>query len=1278
MPTDLEPVTDAPADLVPVDAPQAPFVPQGDVLSFDYGQVPHTNWPGVYRGGFGPEQQAALEKVAAGSANPEESKHHAINRAYLHSQMPSIGQDTMDANWQSVKDAYAKNALGLDVKGITDTRLHNEIAKGFGDEQGEIKPWTLADRMKSPVFQTSKATSDFFNSDFWQSVNKPLAELPDAPKDLPDIPAMGLGNPALAGAVWNGLKPAIEGVESPLGIATLGSTVLEHQGLRLLAETYPQARVALAGMTGIFTGLMAHSAIKGAPEHLAVINDPKASFQDKIEAGTKLAADAGMTLLGAVGTAIESLPLMRQKALVEALPGKNPAEAAQVLREEAKQDLFYHQEELTGSGREKISTTLADLVGTEVRYSGYSGKLIRDAEGNFVVLREISQKGQSNQVEVEGTGKDPTQNADIIGVVPEAGWKSAARDIPLLEAAHALDKLSTTPERQMAKVNRELQGKIDKLPTAQTPDTTKPIGIKNETINAELKSMGLPEPTKEEALTFKGIVEQTAERVKQDPEAGSRLVAELKGSPRAPTADENVLLGFEANRRRVARNEAETAYNEAQKTGDQSAINRAELVRAASRDSFKEAADLADLAGTKSGQSLAFRKVMLREDYSYAGIERRFENANEGKPLKPEDQAKIKELSSKIAELEKAIASGERLPPRRPPPPNKVRAYLSEQAKAARERIKSRAAKGASRMGADPADAADAIIVGADYIAKGFDKFAEWSGEMLREFGEVIRPHLQAIFDHAKEARADAARLGAFKTRTAKAIEGEQTRLKTGDFSKEPRRPIPLDREAQQMRDDLQRLRRMTDLEERRIAAQAAPRMEKLRTGFQKIVRAGALSYPSVVLKLGSAAMGRFIVTPVEQLAGYGFTKLLPEAVTSKARFEAVPTFKGLLESEVKALAEGLTTGVKGSIDLLKNRDTDLSVRLAKELHDHGILDYIGKIHEAIKNPAKVADFNRRFTLAMAADAKMGIDVTHPVEQLRIAHESYEYAQRSVFLQDNGMVNAYKAAIRSLEAKQKSTGQSSPALKLLSTVIQAELPIVKVPTNVVAEISEYVSGSLQGPARLAWEYAKGIKGLTYGEADTILRQFKKGAIGAGVLLLGYYQADKIGGFYQRGEKRKTGDVEAEKIRLGSADVPKQLLDSPLFDVLQYGATVNRVSGQLIKKAGGNPKGPLRGLFAASVGLVDEVPFIRGMEFSKFSDWNSFLNAADAKAASILIPGAFAWTAAQLDKKHPFHLLESPTSRKADNLGQALEKNIPGLRQHVPAKDRDPWTSYRNQ
>lgn len=79
-------------------------------------------------------------------------------------------------------------------------------------------------------------------------------------------------------------------------------------------------------------------------------------------------------------------------------------------RETAEQAVNY-----AGAKLEPEKAALADLVGQDVEYSGYKGKLIRDEDGNFGVLQPVTD-GSPNFVEIADTGKDGTKVAKDLGI----------------------------------------------------------------------------------------------------------------------------------------------------------------------------------------------------------------------------------------------------------------------------------------------------------------------------------------------------------------------------------------------------------------------------------------------------------------------------------------------------------------------------------------------------------------------------------------------------------------------------------------------------------------------------------------------------------------------------------------------------------------------------------------------------------------------------------------------------------------------------------------------
>jgi hypothetical protein len=93
---------------------------------------------------------------------------------------------------------------------------------------------------------------------------------------------------------------------------------------------------------------------------------------------------------------------------------------------------------------------LANLIGTTVEYQGYTGTLVRDAEGNFMVLPPTRPNSKPFWIEVAGTGKDPSKMASEVAIVPtqppNMDPKAApAVAVPGVPAARAPGELSKVP-----------------------------------------------------------------------------------------------------------------------------------------------------------------------------------------------------------------------------------------------------------------------------------------------------------------------------------------------------------------------------------------------------------------------------------------------------------------------------------------------------------------------------------------------------------------------------------------------------------------------------------------------------------------------------------------------------------------------------------------------------------------------------------------------------------------------------------------------------------------
>lgn len=530
---------------------------------------------------------------------------------------------------------------------------------------------------------------------------------------------------------------------------------------------------------------------------------------------------------------------------------------------------------------------------------------------------------------------------------------------------------------------------------------------------------------------------------------------------------------------------------------------------------------------------------------------------------------------------------------------------------------------------------------------------------------DALRQHLD---EHSrpikgKERAADPADIASMKQevedlrrsmRTEDTLTDLQEQIRTGDFKSASRpepRPVPKDVQLGQIK--IARARQQI----RKMVEDARPktlgeRISKAVTGW---VRFGALSYPTVLAKLSAAATIRTLSTPIEQAIGLGISKALPRLAEAAPR-EGVTSAKTALGAEAAAQVRMWTEGMRGSWDMLRNRRTNLELLHGKDDLPPELTDYLGRLHGALKNPVKEAEFARALSLRTEHALRTGVDIADPIQQIRLSNESYQDANRAIFMQDNKVTDAWKRAVRALEEPSKATGKPTAA-QYLAMVAKADMPIVKVPINVVAETTEVLTGMLTGPARAALAYARGIENLKPVEADAIMRSMKKGSIGASLLLLGFFNPSKVGGYYQPGERRKTDEPKPGDI----GPVPHLLLHNPFMEAVQFGATIRRVADAKYLKRQPDPNGLLSGTAAAALGLLEEVPFVRETEgISKVLDPRTRDNAVGSWISSKAIPGVIQWTAKQTDRD-----ASGPVHRHPAGVIESLKAAIPSLRQSVP-------------
>ena len=272
------------------------------------------------------QQKAAFGQLDKVSQNPKEDRARSINQLWA-AKRTGLDPKIIESNWPAVKQTIAKEEFGIDSKeDMPDTALYGTIAKRYEPAE-EGNPWAI------PIVKGMAALHDL--SQWHKNVgSKPLMELPDVPnpEKLPNVPIPGLipGMPTMtvreAGYTWNLVKPQLEGMESPEGIASL----VGFGAVGKMAESIPEAGQTLKAMSGVFAVVMAKAAKDGQAEIERIKKDPNHTTMDVAKAYASQAGNIFGTLLGAFGVVHEVVP-----GAVKEAEGKPISEAPEAIVAEA-------------------------------------------------------------------------------------------------------------------------------------------------------------------------------------------------------------------------------------------------------------------------------------------------------------------------------------------------------------------------------------------------------------------------------------------------------------------------------------------------------------------------------------------------------------------------------------------------------------------------------------------------------------------------------------------------------------------------------------------------------------------------------------------------------------------------------------------------------------------------------------------------------------------------------------------------------------------------------
>ena len=536
---------------------------------------------------------------------------------------------------------------------------------------------------------------------------------------------------------------------------------------------------------------------------------------------------------------------------------------------------------------------------------------------------------------------------------------------------------------------------------------------------------------------------------------------------------------------------------------------------------------------------------------------------------------------------------------------------------------------------------------------------------VLRDRLDAMRETYRQLKEAAEPKKTpEQMALDRFKSYTKKRITDMEGRLKAGDFSKEPPKKTILDPEANELKIKSEKLRNQVDEEIAKQEYNNRSTPEKALHVFSKWRRAALLSGIQVFGKLGAAAMSRMGVTPIEELTG-GVLSKVPgiSSIADRAPFEGKPS----LSAEVKALSQ---VWQKATLDdvwsELKNGKISLDYLYGDESGrgkmPPSALDFIGNLHGAVKVLPKRAEFFRRLEIGTQWAQDHNLDINDPKVQSAVAAGSYQESLRAIFMQDNVVATTWSIAMNYLHSR----GVGGQALEAAGRTM---FPIVKVPTNIIAETLQY------NPANLAYQTVRLIQtlfdenrmgksamdNLTMHDMDNIMRGLKKGTVGLALLGIGYSLRDQIKGYYGANakDKKKLGTMT-----IAGVEIPAFLQESPAFATLQMGATMGHVWDHYQVK--GQAGGFVAGAGFATYGVAQRLPFLdtpaRMAEQTRTPEALGVF--AGSLASSIAVPAAVQQVAKWTDREGN-EAADAGHARKPTTATEAVEMGIPGLREDVP-------------
>jgi len=815
----------------------------------------------------------------------------------------------------------------------------------------------------------------------------------------------------------------------------------------------------------------------------------------------------------------------------------------------------------------------------------------------------------------------------------------------------------------------------DELPFIEEEGDNEFTSTKNEVTKQKVEDSGL-RPAMEEAARDFGSVWKDAQKKLSKGFDIEGLLKGLAKKPRAVTDLENAMILFHQNVKEAQLDAANKELDQARKDGDRDKWNEAYGTRARLLDDLQDIYDVDKSIGRETARGLNARKMMADRRFSLVNMQMEKRAAGGGEPLTEKQTEEVQKqyeaikqakeaLDARVSELEKEnvrlkaekSVQGQRGTGGRT---KKTKEQYAQDRKDIVQKMRDdllKAAKGGEGLTSSIPLAAQLKAI-APHVKKLVESFIEQGIDKLEDITKGIHDLLSPSIPELEERHIHDLIAGEFnepKPKSGTPSKAQQIKEEAKVQKYRATDPVLMKAQAEYEKAKETFLQNI-----KKDQLKARTGLQKIQDAFLKYERFAKLSNPITLGKLSMAALTRLSTTPLEEGVGAVYSKLLP-GLAAKAPGEA--------GANVKALAKGYKAAFMRGLDdaatVVKGGKTDIEAVYGKKGYlPPEAIDFFGQLHSAIKAPVKRFAFERSFEKRMANNIKNGTPIDGMVEA-RIAVEAYKDAQRSIFMQDNAVSRGWSMLINGLERTD------TPGGKELATAMQWLIPFVKVPTNIVGETVSHVAGPEIALAKVLHAgLTKGLKNLSQDEAEMILRNLKKGTIGHGALMLGYLNPQAFGGYYQKYEKRDPEDVKFGAAKLFGVKIPAWMLEAPILQTMQLGATVRRVKDTMVK---GQPKGIGEGMWAGGLGLLEHEPLIDepvrlGEMLGKSNERQYFMGEL---AKSTLVPAAADYAAKVSDPldTRPVgeRLMDPENKRKPTTIPEHIESAIPGLRENVEEK-----------